>query len=197
MNLTNFTNSIAGKKVMAFAGLLWLVYIFFHAIVLLKFHQHNDELNSFYLFFKQSYSYLIMFVFLLILLFFHVFIAIYRQIKNNSAVGKISYYKTHPQSIPRLLVWLNIVFLLIFIVTHIYGYNSANISGDLIKILSQPLLALFYFLALIALSAHLYHALNNILQTFAVSAKQFKTLIMLILLILFTSFSSIIISVIL
>jgi succinate dehydrogenase / fumarate reductase cytochrome b subunit len=195
----NFTNTIIGKKLMAIAGLGWFVYVIFHLSTLLIYHQGKQEFNEFYRQLNQFSWYYLMIAILIILLVFHIYTAISRQISNNKSKG-VGYHKPYPKAIPRIIAWVGSSVLFIFIVIHFiqmkiltndYWYQAID------ELLSQPLMWIFYLFGLITLNAHLHHGLTNVLQTLGITHKTYNYLVILIISILFFGFLSILMSVIL
>jgi succinate dehydrogenase / fumarate reductase, cytochrome b subunit len=193
----SFTNSVIAKKWMAIAGLVWFSYIIFHLLTLLVFHQGAQAFNDFYHHLNQFILYDAMVMILAIFLTFHTYVAISRQNSNSKSKGA-SYKKSYPGEIPRVVVWIGSSLLFIFIIIHfiqmkilINNHWYQEING----LLSQPFMWIFYAGGLIALVAHLYHGLTNVLQTLGVTHCSYQYLVILIALILFVSFSSILMSV--
>jgi len=182
---------------MAFAGLTWFFYVIFHMVSLLNFHTGKDIFNNFYIEFNQSSIYYLMVMILTVSLGFHVFTAISRQLANNQSKG-IGYEKNYPQEIPRVVAWGGTSTLLVFIVFHfvqMQWLDKADLYQQMLNIFTQPIMLAVYALGLITLSAHLHHALSNVLQTIGVSSKQYHLVVVLIVLMIFIGFSSILVSV--
>ncbi len=193
----NFTSSVAQKKWMAFAGLTWFSYVIFHMLSLLSFHTSKDVFNNFYTEFNQSPVYYLMVAVLITTLGFHVFTAVSRQLANNQSKG-VGYEKTYPQEIPRVVAWGGVSTLLVFIVLHfvqMQWLDKTDLYQQMLNIFTQPIMLVFYALGLLTLSAHLHHALSNVLQTLGVSSKQYHLVVALIVLMIFIGFSSILVSV--
>jgi len=74
--------------------------------------------------------------------------------------------------------------------------DTTGLYQQILSIFSQPIMWVIYALGLITLSAHLHHALSNVLQTLGVSNKQYHLVVILIVLMVFIGFASIIVSVI-
>ena len=90
--------------------------------------------------------------------------------------------------------------LLTFIVFHfvqVKGLADENLHQQLTELLAQPIMFIIYALGVIALSAHLHHALTNVLQTLGISCKTYNALAVLIALTLLVGFLSIPVSVML
>jgi succinate dehydrogenase / fumarate reductase cytochrome b subunit len=194
----SFTSSVAQKKWMAFAGLIWFFYVIFHMLSLLNFHVGKDVFNDFYTEFNQSPIYYLMVAILIASLGFHVFTAVSRQLANNQSKG-VSYEKIYPKEIPRVIAWGGASTLLVFIVFHFVQMQWLDTTGlyqQILSIFSQPIMWVIYALGLITLSAHLHHALSNVLQTLGVSSKQYHLVVILIVLMVFIGFASIMVSVI-
>ncbi len=89
---------------MAFAGLVWFVYVIFHMLSLLVFHSGNEVFNQFYDWINHLAVYHLLVLTLIALLVFHVGSAISRQLRNNVSKGQ-SYKKPYPLAIPRIVAW--------------------------------------------------------------------------------------------
>lgn len=184
---------------MAFAGLVWLTYIVFHLFSVLKFHSIVQNFDNFYTWLNELMLYHLMVWVLIVTLAFHVFAAISRQISNNKSKGFVN-KKAYPKAIPRVLAWGSATTLLAFIVFHfvqMQWLDKTNLHQQLTDILTQPIFLIIYILGLLTLSAHVHHALSNILQTLGISSKPYHSLAILIALGLFVGFVSIPVSVIL
>jgi succinate dehydrogenase / fumarate reductase cytochrome b subunit len=193
----SFTNSVIQKKWMAFAGLTWFFYVIFHMVSLLNFHAGKDVFNGFYTEFSQSPIYYLMAVALITTLGFHVFIAMSRQLANHQSKGS-GYEKTYPQEIPRVVAWGGAGTLLVFIVFHfmqMQWLDKTDLYQEMLSIFIQPIMWVIYALGLITLSAHLHHALNNVLQTLGMTSKQYHLVVVLIVLLIFIGFSSVLVGV--
>lgn len=183
-------NTLFKKKFMAFAGILWFGYILFHISSLQFFFIGKNTFNTFFQLLENSYFYHLLKFSLIFLLFFHIFIAISRQLSNNKK-REITYKKPYPKAIPRVLAWTGAIFLLSFIIFHFVQMNffiTENFYQEIIHIFTNPLMILIYIIGIFALSAHIHHALGNILQTLGVSSKPYHVLVILIALFVFVSF---------
>ena len=184
---------------MSFAGLSWFIYVVYHLLSLLNFHLDPVIFNDFYNQINQWPIYHVITVLLGLLLLFHVITAISRQLSNNVSKGR-AYKKPYPYGIFRGVAWAGATTLLLFIVFHFIQMKtlaSGNLHQQLTDLLTQPIMFVLYMLGIITLSAHLYHALTNVLQTLGISSKTYNALVVMVVLILFIGFVSIPVSVVL
>ena len=186
---------------MAFAGLVWFAYLLFHLFSLLIFHSGNIAFDDFYSWLNQLPVYQLMIWLLIATLIFHAVTAFMRQLANNISKGQ-PYHKAYPHGVPRIIAWGGASTLLLFIVFHfvqmkLWIDDSLSLYQQLTTLLSQPLMLAIYALGMITLSAHLHHALSNVLQTLGISSKPYHLLVILIVAGLFIGFASIPVSVIL
>ncbi|HIG89263.1 hypothetical protein [Candidatus Thioglobus sp.] len=194
----NFTNSVVGKRWMAFAGIVWFAYVVFHMVSLLNFHAGKEIFNDFYTWFNQLPFYYLMVAVLIFSLGLHVFTAISRQLANNKSKG-VGNKKPYPKEIPRVVAWSGASTLLMFVVFHFVQMqllDQTDLHQQLLNIFTQPIMLIVYVLGTITLSTHLHHALSNVLQTLGVSSKQNNPWVVLIVLILFFGFVSVPVSII-
>ena len=94
MNSTN-NRTILHKKMMAIAGLIWFFYIVFHLFSVLTFHSGEASFNDFFMWLNGSALYPVLLVLLGLTILFHIYVAITRQLNNNSSVGE-RYKKPYP-----------------------------------------------------------------------------------------------------
>ncbi|SFV89155.1 Succinate dehydrogenase cytochrome b subunit [hydrothermal vent metagenome] len=184
---------------MSFVGLTWFFYVIYHVLSLQNFHKGQAVFNNFYIQMNQWSIYHIATILLVLLLLFHVITAISRQLSNNISKGQ-AYKKPYPYGIPRIVAWSNAILLLIFIVFHFVQMKiliNGNLYQQLSELLIQPLMFGIYLLGIITLSAHLHHALTNVLQTLGISSKTYNVLVVLLVFLLFIGFISIPVSVML
>jgi succinate dehydrogenase / fumarate reductase cytochrome b subunit len=189
----NFINPIARKKWLALAGLVWFAYIIFHLLSLLNFHAGQAVFDEFFAEFNQTIMYKLMLIILIVALIFHLFTAISRAFSNQKK-RKIAYKIAYPQSIPRILPWLAVSILLAFIIFHTVQmkfFETQSLHGLLHDLLTQPLMFGVYLLATLVLSAHLWHALTNVLQTLGYSSKMYFGFVGVLITLIFSGFMSI------
>lgn len=195
----SFTKSVFYKRLMAFAGLVWFAYIVFHVLSLTSFHFGKETFNDFYTGLNETTLYGLMVWVLTVVLVFHVFMAISRQMANHKSKGLVN-QKSYPKAIPRVVAWGGAFTLLAFIVFHFMQMqllDKTNLYQQLLDILTQPIFVIIYIFGSLTLSVHVHHVLGNVLQTLGISSKQYHLLVVLIALGLFVGFVSIPVSVIL
>jgi succinate dehydrogenase / fumarate reductase cytochrome b subunit len=194
----SFTN-IAVKKLMAFAGIFWFFYVVFHMLSLLNFHFGESAFDGFYAWLNQLLVYQLMLLMLVVLLGFHVIVALSRQFVNNISKGQ-AYQKYYPYGVPRFVAWAGAGVLFVFVMLHFMQMkllDKPSLYQYMLELFSQPVMLIIYTLGVITLSMHLHHALTNVLQTLGISSKPYHLLVVLLVLILLVGFISIPMSVIL
>lgn len=196
----NSISTIARKKFMAIAGLVWFGYVIAHALMLFTFHIGKQEFNDFYHWFNNSIIYWPVLLVLALTLIFHVSTGIRRQLDNNKSIGVNRYHHSYPKTIPRFVAWSGALTLLLFIVFHVIQMQS--LSGvdayqQIVNIFSNPVMLVVYVLGITVLGVHLHHGLTNVLQTLGVSSNQYNLLAILIVLTMLFGFIAIPVSVVL
>ena len=192
MNSTN-SRTILLKKMMAVAGLIWFVYLIFHMLSVLSFHSGEAVFSGFYVWLNSSILYPILLALLVLTIFFHIVIAVSRQLSNNESIGE-RYKKTYPKAIPRLVAWLGALIMLAFIVIHsvqMLSTETVDLYQEIHSIFNYPLMWFIYGLGLLSLSTHLHHALTNVLQTLGISSSQCHGLALFIVVVIMAGFASI------
>ncbi len=198
MNSTN-SRTILLKKLMAIAGLIWFVYLIYHLLSVLTFHSGEVVFNAFYSWLNSSWIYPVLLTLLGSTIVFHIYVAVTRQLDNNKSVG-ISYKKTYPKAVPRVVAWSGAALIFLFIVIHsvqMLSVDETNLYQHMVLIFSNPLMWVIYGLGMIAISAHLHHSLSNVLQTLGVSSRQHHNLAWLIVIVIMLGFASIPLSIVL
>ncbi|MBC8551250.1 MAG: hypothetical protein ISR74_05550 [Candidatus Thioglobus sp.] len=194
----SFISTTARKKMLTIAGLIWFGYVIVHMLSLLNFHFGATAFNGFYDWFNNSPVYWLVLLTLVVALSFHVFIAVLRQLNNNTALGVSKYRRHYPKAIPRFVAWSGASMLLAFIIFHFVQMQLLEGSDryqQMLDIFSQPSMLIVYALGLMALGAHLHHALSNVLQTLGVSSKTYHLLVILVVLLIVVGLVSIPVSI--
>ena len=198
MNSTN-SRTILLKKLMAIAGLIWFVYLIYHLLSVLTFHSGEVVFNAFYSWLNSSWIYPVLLTLLGSTIFFHIYVAVTRQLDNNKSAG-IGYKKSYPKAVPRVVAWSGAALIFLFIVIHsvqMLSVDETNLYQHMVLIFSNPLMWVIYGLGMIAISAHLHHSLSNVLQTLGVSSRQHNNLAWLIVIVIMLGFASIPLSIVL
>ncbi|HIE77967.1 MAG TPA: hypothetical protein EYP92_03980 [Candidatus Thioglobus sp.] len=186
-------NQITLKKFMAMAGLVWFLYILFHLYGLLYFHLGEEHFNAYYIWLNGSPIDIILRLLLFISLVFHVYVAVSRQVLNNSSSGA-KYKKEYPGVIPRSVAWSGASMLLFFIIFHYFQMHEIEASGlykFLVETMRSPEMLLIYAFGLISITAHLHHGLTNALQSLGISSRQNNLIVSLVLLVTMIGYISI------
>ena len=190
-------NDILRKRLMAFAGLVWFVYLIVHMLANLQFFSGSKAFDDFYAWFNNStITYALITTLLIVTLLFHVWMAVTRQLSNNKK-RPIAYEKPYPNGVPRLIAWSGAVLLLSFIVFHSIQmlFLSDGNTESMRAIFSQPLMLFIYALGLVSLAAHLHHALSNVLQTLGKTHHENHYVIIGIVAVLIIGFASVPVSI--
>lgn len=191
-------NNYQKKRLMALAGMVFFVYLLAHMLINLNFLRGADNFNGFYVWFHQAIILRWGIIALLILsILFHVWSALSRQLDSNSK-RHIDYKKPYPKAIPRFVAWSGAGLLFAFIVFHFVQMQllaTDDFYTEVQMIFTNPLMLLIYALGLLALSAHLYHALSNVRQTFGLAFQQRHGAVASILFVLIGGFAAVPISV--
>ena len=192
MNSTN-NRTILLKKMMAVAGLTWFFYIVFHLFSVLTFHSGEASFNDFFMWLNGSVFYPVLLALLGSTILFHVYIAITRQLNNNSSVGE-RYKKPYPKAIPRTVAWLGAFVMFGFIIIHSFQMlttKTADLYSQLHLIFSHPMMLAIYGFGILVLSTHLHHGLTNVLQTLGFSSNKPHNLALVIVIAIGLGFASI------
>lgn len=186
-------SEINKKILMTMAGLFWVIYLVLHMFINLNFLAGSESYNSFYTWFHNAIILRwTVWLFLIISIFTHIFIAVSRQLDSNSK-RTTNYKKTYPKAIPRLVAWSGAGLLASFIVFHFIQMQTVithDLYSEITAIFYNPFMLVIYGLGFIALGAHLYHSLTNVGQTMGWSSKQRHFLISFFVFTLIVGFSS-------
>ena len=185
--------TILHKKMMAVAGLIWFFYIVFHLFSVSTLHSGEASFNDFFMGLNGSVFYPVLLALLGLTILFHVYIAITRQLNNNSSVGE-RYKKPYPKAIPRAVAWLGAFVMFGFIIIHSFQMlttKTVDLYSQLHLIFSHPIMLAIYGFGILALSTHLYHGLTNVLQTLGFSSNKPHNLALVIVVVIGLGFASI------
>ena len=186
------------KRLMALAGIFWIIYLIMHMLINLNFLNSSSDFNDFYNWFDKSQVLNYLLTALLISSFLlHIVVAISRKLSNINK-RDINYKKSYPLAVPSFAAWGGAFILLIFIVFHFIQMQlltTTDYYQEIYNIFKSPLSLIIYSLGFMTLTAHLHHSLNNVLKTLGVSSKNYNKLIVLFLIILIGGFASVPISV--
>jgi len=186
-------NKITYKKLMALAGLFWFAYLIFHLSGLFYFHLGEEAFNLYYGWLNNSPIDTILRILLLLSLGFHVYIAVTRQLSNNSSIGA-KYKKPYPKAVPRSVAWSGALMLLFFIIFHYFQMHeveSVTLYKFLVDTLTKPEMIIIYILGLTTITAHLHHGLTNAFQSLGLCHKQYNLIVSLILFVVMGGYISI------
>lgn len=190
---------IRKKRLMAIAGLFWLLYLIIHMVLNLQYFQGEKVFNGFYQDFRNSgWLYFLFNTLLVSGLLIHVYIALARLIDSDKR--RLTHYKKrYPKGIPKAVAWSGVTILLVFIILHTIQMLTLSETLFLatIYIFKSPWYIAGYGLGLLALAAHLHHGLSNVAQSFGKSHNQYQWLVLSFITILIAGFASIPLSIIL
>jgi succinate dehydrogenase / fumarate reductase cytochrome b subunit len=178
---------------MALAGLFWFAYLIFHLLGLLNFHIGEEAFNSYYGWLNNSPIDIVIRVLLFLSIGFHVYIAVARQISNNSSLGD-KYKKPYPKAIPRVVAWSGALIILFFIIFHYFQIHEVEhvmLYKFLFETILKPEILIIYILGLITITAHLHHGLTNVFQSLGLCSKQYNIVVIFILLVVMSGYISI------
>jgi succinate dehydrogenase / fumarate reductase cytochrome b subunit len=187
------SNQITYKKLMALAGLVWFAYLLFHLYGLLFFHVGEESFNSYYGWLNNSPVDITFRILLLLSLAFHVYVAVSRQLSNNSSVGN-KYKKSYPKAIPRSVAWSGALMILLFIIFHYFQMHeveNVTLYKFLVDTMTKPEMLIIYVLGLTTITAHLHHGLTNAFQSLGFCHKQYNLIVSLILFVVMGGYISI------
>jgi len=178
---------------MALAGLVWFAYLLFHLYGLLFFHAGEESFNSYYGWLNNSPVDITFRILLLLSLAFHVYVAVSRQLSNNSSVGN-KYKKSYPKAIPRSVAWSGALMILLFIIFHYFQMHeveNVTLYKFLVDTMTKPEMLIIYVLGLTTITAHLHHGLTNAFQSLGLCHKQYNLIVSLILFVVMGGYISI------
>ncbi len=182
----SFVKSSIGKKfIMAFSGLMLLLFLAVHAFgnaaiyMGSKYFQiYADALHGF------PVLVLIFGLGLLVILGTHVCVGIYLFLELRQT--KTSRYEVETRVIEntfasRTMPYTGLIILL-FVIVHVFGFNLAApaeipISITVKELLSGFFYSLFYIFSFVALAVHLNHGFWSMLQTFGFNHPRYNDLI--------------------
>lgn len=190
-----FYRSALGKKyVMAITGVIGMAYVFFHMIGNLKVYLGPEPLNTYGEWLRESLLYpilpehvmlWILRIVLIVALVLHVHAA-YALTRMNQRARPTGYQTSRDwiaaDFAARTMRWTGVIVLL-FIAYHLadltWGwlnpdFERGDVYGNLVASLSNPIVALFYFAANLALGVHLYHGAWSLFQSLGVNSPRFN-----------------------
>lgn len=178
------TSSIGKKFLMATTGLLLFLFLCTHvagnATIYMSsavFQSYADELHS------HPLIVLVFSLSLLVVFLAHIIVGLYlfyenRQVSNSRYAVTTRVVKNSFASATMPYTGL---FILVFLFVHVFGFTFSPkdipISVTVKELLSNFFYSLFYILAFIALTVHLYHGFWSMLQTFGVNHPRYNPLI--------------------
>lgn len=189
MNILNalFKTSLGKKVIMAITGLVLVGFVIGHLVGNLQIFSPPEKINA-YAHFLQSLGPALWAIraFLLLMVVLHIWSAISLVLENKAARGAKGYVsqKTLRASFAsRTMKWSGLI-VLAFIIYHILHFTVKNTHGEdfypmttlhgeqvpdvhsmMVYGFQQPLVAIFYLIAIALLSLHLSHGLSSMFQS--------------------------------
>src|SRR5690348_1838090 len=182
--LTSLWRSTIGKKyVMAISGLIWFGYLIVHLWGNLKIYAGPPYLNDYGGFLRTvgepffGFSQLLWLARIVLIPAFviHIWSAIQLTARDNaSRPVKYSNRKNRESTIASRTMIYGGLFILLFVIYHLLdftfgtvnpSYEEGNIYHNVIASFHQPIVVLFYVLAMIAVGLHLWHGVWSLFQT--------------------------------
>lgn len=192
--LEMYRSSLGKKYVMAVTGLIGMAYVLGHMVGNLKMYLGPEQLNSYGEWLRESLGYPILphtvtlWILRLVLigaLAFHVHAA-YALTMTNRRARPTRYQSARDFAAAdfaaRTTRWTGIIVLL-FIAYHLAdltwgwlnpSFERGDVYGNLVASLSNPIVALFYVVANLALGVHLYHGAWSLFQSLGISSPRFN-----------------------
>jgi succinate dehydrogenase / fumarate reductase, cytochrome b subunit len=182
--LTSLWRSTIGKKyVMAVTGLIWFGYLIVHLWGNLKIYAGPPFLNDYGGFLRTvgepffGFSQLLWVARIILIPAFivHIWAAIQLTTRDNaSRPTKYSVRKNLESTFASRTMIYGGLFILLFVIYHLLdftfgtvnpNYQEGNIYHNVIASFQQPVVVLFYVLAMIAVGLHLWHGIWSLFQT--------------------------------
>jgi succinate dehydrogenase / fumarate reductase cytochrome b subunit len=180
------------KRVMALAGVAMTIYLVFHMLIIINFF-NPSSFTTFYDWYNNSLVHWIVLVIMAVAIVLHVKTAI--TIRRVNAQARIIGYKKHDKlKIPAIFVTVSIIFLLGFILIHVFQtltFETSNTYAEIVQLFQSPFMVMFYFAGLFVLLMHLHHSLANVLQTLGKTSKTCHMAVWTFCLLLIGGFASV------
>ncbi|PHS70294.1 MAG: succinate dehydrogenase [Methylophaga sp.] len=180
------------KRTMALAGMVMAVYLIFHMLTNLTFFTETS-FSAFYYWYNDGVARWLVLFTMIMAIAIHVKAAV--RIRKVNAKARVTDYTKHDKfKIPALMVTASIVFLLTFIVVHIFQtllFDATDTFNELTLLFKSIWMVLFYLAGLFVLMMHLQHSLANVLQTLGKTSITYHSLVWAGTLLLMGGFASI------
>jgi succinate dehydrogenase / fumarate reductase, cytochrome b subunit len=182
--LTSLWRSTIGKKyVMAITGLIWFGYLIVHLWGNLKIYAGPTYLNDYGGFLRTvgepffGFSQLLWVARIVLIPAFivHIWAAIQLTTRDNaSRPTKYNLRKNLESTFASRTMIYGGLFILLFVIYHLLdftfgavnpNYQEGNIYHNVVASFQQPVVVLFYVLAMIAVGLHLWHGIWSLFQT--------------------------------
>lgn len=180
------------KRVMALAGVAMTIYLVFHMLTNLNFF-NPSSFTTFYDWYNTSLVHWIVLFTMAVAIVLHVKTAI--KIRRVNAQARSIGYKKHDKlKIPAVFVTLSVIFLLGFILIHVYQtltFETADTYAEVVQLFQSVWMVLFYFAGLFVLLMHMQHSLANVMQTLGKTSKTCHVAVWTVCLLLIGGFASV------
>lgn len=163
------------KRFMAMAGVVMSVFLVFHMLTSLTLLS-STQAQQFFEWYTQPWIRWPILVLFIAALALHIIVAV-RIRKQNFQARRVGYAKHDKFHVPAPLVSISIVLLFLFIVFHLCQSLSLKVEGDIqmqvMQWFASPLITLIYLGGVGILAMHLLHSLMNVMQSLAITSKQY------------------------
>lgn len=194
MNILNalFKTSLGKKVIMAITGLVLVGFVFGHLVGNLQIFSAPEKINA-YAHLLQSLGPALWAIrgFLLLMVVLHIWSAIALVLENKAARGKKGYanqqtlrasFASRTMKYSGLIVLAFLIYhILHFTTKHAYGPElfMVDLHGEMVVDVhtmmvlgfQQPLVALFYLIAIALLSLHLSHGISSMFQSIGLRSR--------------------------
>ncbi|HEX5385457.1 MAG TPA: succinate dehydrogenase cytochrome b subunit [Gemmatimonadales bacterium] len=166
--LAFWQSSVGKKAVMAVTGLIWVAYLITHVLANLLVFSGPTRINAYSAFLHSTGLALwVPRLILMAALVLHI-VAAYQLARRRQAARPVGYVQREPQVstfASRTIRWGGVL-ILIFIIIHLLQFTTGTIlpgfiEGDpyrnVLTGFHNPVVVVFYLIALAALGLHLYH----------------------------------------
>ncbi len=189
-----YRSSVGKKVLMAVTGFIWFGFLVGHLAGNLgaflgaeHFNEYAHHLRVFGEPMIPEYGFLTAFRLLMLAAFLAHVVLAWQTTQQSHQARAVGYRKPENLSFSpasRLMRWGGVL-ILVFLVFHILHMTTGTVHssfvagdayGNLVRGLSNPLIAGFYVVAMLAVSAHLFHGLWSMLQTVGAAHPKYKHL---------------------
>jgi succinate dehydrogenase / fumarate reductase cytochrome b subunit len=202
-----FYDSTIGKKVvMAVSGIALFLFVVAHLLGNLQFFEGPEKMNAYGRFLRIEPTLLwAARIGLLVMVLAHIWSSIQLALRKQEArpVGYVKKKAIASSYASRTMYWSGPI-VAVFIIYHLLdftfgtlnpGYREGAVYENIVRSFSNPIVALFYIVAMAMLCTHLWHGLWSMFQSLGLASPAHKPLIQrlaaVIAVLIFLGFSSI------